>query len=252
MTHALPLTGERTLPGVAEETYWFRRHEAGYAWAAARAGSALVGATVLEAGAGEGYGADGLLAQGAATVLALDYDATTTRYAATAYPRLAVARANLAALPVREATVDVVVTLQVVEHLWDLRGFLRDCARVLRPGGLLLASTPNRPVHSPGLGRGERPVHPYHVQEFDAAEVADLVGTAGFTDVRVEGLHHGPRLSAWEEAHGPLVGAQVEAVLGGTWPDDLARAVESVTVADFVVDDRVDDAHDLLVSAVRP
>ena len=72
---ALHLTGERTVPGIAEENYWFRRHEAAY--------TALLphcaDATVLEAGCGEGYGA-GLLATTARRVLALDYDVPTTEF----------------------------------------------------------------------------------------------------------------------------------------------------------------------------
>src|SRR5512133_814219 len=55
---SLALTGERTLPGIPTENYWFRRHEAAY--------DAVVpfcpGAVVLEAGCGEGYGADRLAA----------------------------------------------------------------------------------------------------------------------------------------------------------------------------------------------
>jgi hypothetical protein len=41
----LPLTGERTVPGIWHENYWFRRHEAAYAFA-----SGLVHGRVLEVG----------------------------------------------------------------------------------------------------------------------------------------------------------------------------------------------------------
>ena len=50
----LPLTGERTVPGLAEENYWFRRHEVVYERLAQR----CAGRDVLEAGCGEGYGAE--------------------------------------------------------------------------------------------------------------------------------------------------------------------------------------------------
>ena len=65
----LPLTGERTIPGLAEENYWFRRHEIAYLAIAER----YAGKSVLEAGSGEGYGA-AMLADAGATVTALDYD----------------------------------------------------------------------------------------------------------------------------------------------------------------------------------
>ena len=82
MHPTLALTGERTLPGIPAENYWFRRHEAAY--------EALVpfcrGAVVLEAGCGEGYGA-GRIAAVARSVVGLDYDAGTVAHVAAAYPR---------------------------------------------------------------------------------------------------------------------------------------------------------------------
>ena len=55
----LALTGERTLPDVPEENYWFRRHLAVYEWIAAR----VAGERVIDMACGEGYGSDVLAAQ---------------------------------------------------------------------------------------------------------------------------------------------------------------------------------------------
>ena len=63
--HELPLTGERTVPGIPEENYWFRRHEVAYRELLTYGADAVV----LEAGCGEGYGAD-LLATMARRVVA--------------------------------------------------------------------------------------------------------------------------------------------------------------------------------------
>jgi SAM-dependent methyltransferase len=247
----LVLTGERTVPGVERETYWFRRHEAAYAWAATHL--PLTGARVVEAGSGEGFGAAMLRAAGADVVLALEYDAPAVAHAARTYPAVSCVRANLADLPVADGGADVVATLQVVEHLWDLRGFLLDCARVLRPGGTLLVTTPNRLTFSPGLGRGEKPTNPFHVEEFDPAQLAALVAGAGFDDVVVRGLRHGPRLVAEELTHGSIVAAQVDAVLADAWDDGLTARVAQVALEDFVVDGNdVARSLDLLVTAVRP
>ena len=72
------------MPGIPAENYWFRRHEAAY--------DAVVpfcpGAVVLEAGCGEGYGAD-RIAEVARVVLGLDYDAAAVGHVAAAYPRVA-------------------------------------------------------------------------------------------------------------------------------------------------------------------
>ena len=253
MSHPLPLTGERTLPGVRGEEYWFARHEAAYAWLAGSLGDRLRGAAVVEAGSGEGYGARMLRDAGARSVLALEYDDASARHAHAAYTSVRTVRANLAMLPVATASADLLVTLQVVEHLWDLRGFLRDCVRVVRAGGSVVVSTPNRPVFSPGLARGERPTNPFHVEELDAEQLHGLLVEAGFVDVVVHGLHHGRRITAWESAHGTgLVGAQVAAVLGtGEVPDGLDAFVASVTATDFVVGAH-EGSQDLVAVGVRP
>jgi SAM-dependent methyltransferase len=243
----LPLTGERTVPGIVEENYWFRRHEAAYL--ALR--PYCVDAFVLEAGCGEGYGAD-LLARGAVGVLGLDYDALTLRHVARTYPGVHPARANLAALPVRSSTVDVVVNFQVIEHLWDQAGFLGECRRVLRPGSRLLVTTPNRITFSPGR---DTPLNPFHTRELSPAELADLLRESGFDVEYLAGLRHGTRLRALdEEFGGSLIDAQVAvAVSGGPWPAGLRDAVASVTAADFAIStDDLDASLDIVAVAVTP
>ncbi len=241
----LPLTGERTIPDVAEENYWFRRHEVVYQRLAPR----CAGAVVLEAGCGEGYGAD-LLAGVAHRVVALDYDAAAAAHAARRYPRVDVTRTNLVALPVRDGGVDVVVSLQVVEHLWEQERFLRECRRALRPGGALLLSTPNRITFSPGR---DTPLNPFHTRELAGPELAGLVRAAGFSDVEVLGLHHGPRLRELDAAHGgSIVDAQTAVVLGdGRWSPELLRDVAAVRCEDFELG-AVEGSLDLVALAVRP
>ncbi|HEY3629448.1 MAG TPA: class I SAM-dependent methyltransferase, partial [Jatrophihabitantaceae bacterium] len=141
----LVLTGERTVPGIPHENYWFRRHEAAYGFLLRYAR----GETVLDVGCGEGYGA-ARFAEVAGRVIGVDYDAAAVAHAAEQYPTARFVRANLAALPVRSQAVDVLATLQVIEHVWDHAQFVDECRRVLRPGGWLLVTTPNRLTFSPG------------------------------------------------------------------------------------------------------
>ncbi|MDQ6650248.1 MAG: class I SAM-dependent methyltransferase [Actinomycetota bacterium] len=238
----LPITGERTVPGVAHENYWFRRHEAVYRVLAPYA----EGAVVLEAGCGEGYGAD-LLTAAAARVLAVDRDAQTVRHAAGAYPRLDVLRADLQRLPLGDASVGVVITLQVIEHLHDQAGFVRECTRVLVPGGLLVMSTPNRLTFSPGL---DAPINPFHTRELAPAELDGLL-TPFLDVVQIKGLRHGSALLAWEAAHGPIMDAQLAGPPDG-WPAAVSQRVAAVTVDDFEIDaGEIDTALDLVAVARR-
>jgi SAM-dependent methyltransferase len=238
----LTLTGERTLPGIWHENYWFRRHEAAYAWLA----PFTIGAIVLEAGCGEGYGAD-LLAATAHKVIGLDYDAAAAAHVASSYPRVAAVRGDLQRLPLADGAIEVIVCLQVVEHLHDQPGFLAECARVLRPAGTLLVTTPNRLTFSPG---DAAPVNPFHTRELSAAELTELL-TPRFVVRRMAGLRHARTLADWERRHRPIVGAQL-AGTPETWSPRLARRIAAVTADDFTVTERgVERSLDLVAVATK-
>src|SRR5690348_7304782 len=78
----LELTGERTLPDVPEENYWFRRHLAVYAWIAQR----VAGRRVIDMACGEGYGS-AALAQTAASVVGVDANPEAHAHARARYRR---------------------------------------------------------------------------------------------------------------------------------------------------------------------
>jgi len=239
------LTGERTLPGIWHENYWFRRHEVAYRWLTAFAR----GRWILEAGCGEGYGAQALVDAGARLVVAVDYDAATVAHVRHTYPGVRVVRGNLVALPLPTGAVDVVVSLQTVEHLWDQPGFVAECARVCSPLARLILSTPNRLTFSPGVGRGEKPLNPFHVNELDAEELADLVRPQ-FTVDELLGVHHGPRIAAWERDRGSVVAAQLAAT-PDDWDPELTAFVSALTADDFAVSAEVDGCLDLVLVGTR-
>ncbi|BBZ27756.1 putative S-adenosylmethionine-dependent methyltransferase [Mycolicibacterium madagascariense] len=247
---ALPLTGERTVPGLPEENYWFRRHEVVYQ----RLVDHCVGRDVLEAGSGEGYGAD-LIADVARRVIGVDYDESAVAHVRARYPRVDMRQGNLTDLPLDDGSVDVVVNFQVIEHLWDQGRFVAECARVLRPSGTLLMSTPNRITFSPGR---DTPLNPFHTRELDATELTDLLTAAGFEVRAMLGVHHGAGLRALDARHGgSIIDAQItRALAGAPWPTALLADVESVTTDDFDLLDAgarpIDDSLDLVAIAVRP
>jgi SAM-dependent methyltransferase len=247
----LTLTGERTIPDLDIENYWFRRHQVVYQ----RLAPLCAGREVLEAGCGEGYGAD-LIAGVARRVVAVDYDPAAVAHVRGRYPKVEVMQANLAELPLPDASVDVVVNFQVIEHLWDQAQFVAECARVLRPSGLLMVSTPNRITFSPGR---DTPINPFHTRELNADELRDLLVDGGFWKVSISGLFHGPRLREMDARHGgSIIDAQIaRAVADAPWPPELAADVAAVTCDDFDIagdaDRRdIDDSLDLIAIAVRP
>lgn len=247
---ALTLTGERTVPGLDVENYWFRRHEVVYQ----RLAQHCAGRDVLEAGCGEGYGAD-LIAGAARRVIALDYDEAAVAHARARYPRVEVMHGNLSELPLADGSVDVVVNFQVIEHLWHQARFVAECARVLRSSGLLMVSTPNRITFSPGR---DTPINPFHTRELNADELTRLLVDGGFVSVSMSGVFHGPRLVEMDARHGgSIIDAQIaRAVADAPWPPELLADVASVTTADFDIveaeEREIDESLDLVAIAVRP
>ena len=258
----MPLTGERTVPDLAEENYWFRRHEVVYRRLVERCRDR----DVLEAGAGEGYGAD-LIADVARRVIGLDYDESSVAHIRARYPRVEMLHGNLAALPLPDASVDVVVNFQVIEHLWDQGQFVAECLRVLRPGGVLLMSTPNRITFTPG---SDVPLNPFHTRELNAAEMTELLTEQGFVMEAMLGVYHGAGLRTLDARYGgSIIQAQIDrAVADAPWPADLLADVAAVTIDDFDLLDAgasdakgnqvgaagidIDDSLDLVAIAVRP
>lgn len=242
----LVITGERTVPGVWHENHWFRRHEAAYAalpdWVP------TVPRVVLDAGCGEGYGAALVrTAWPGAHVVGVDYDAVATAHAARAHggEQAAYVRAGLTALPLGDGVADLVVSLQVLEHLWTPWEYVQELARVTAPGGVVVLSTPNRLTFSPGLGRHEAPSNAYHSREYDAVELSsELPAWLPGWLVRVVGLHLGERLRDWEATHGPL--ARALASPPEDWNEELREVVVSTTAADFVLGAPDDDCLDLV------
>src|SRR5437588_9001568 len=107
----LALTGERTLPDVPEENYWFQRHLVVYEWIAAR----VAGLDVVDMACGEGYGAD-VLARQARSVVGVDANPEAHEHARLRYRRENL-RFERAPVDSWEGEVDAISFLQTVEHL---------------------------------------------------------------------------------------------------------------------------------------
>jgi SAM-dependent methyltransferase len=187
----LALTGERTLPDVPAENYWFRRHLVVYRWIAAR----CAGLDVADLACGEGYGA-AVLAERAARVVGVDANPEAHEHARLKYtgPRLRFARELVETF---SEPVDAAVFLQTIEHVEDPARLLAHVRELLRPGGVAYVSTPNVITLAP---RGaERSDNPWHLREYRAEEFRARCADA-FGHVELLGLYHARRLRAHELA----------------------------------------------------
>jgi SAM-dependent methyltransferase len=187
----LTLTGERTLPDVPAENYWFRRHLAVYCWIADR----CRGLDVVDLACGEGYGT-AVLAERAASVIGVDANPEAYEHARLKYtaPNVRFVRELVETFYER---CDAVAFLQTIEHLEDPQEVLLHIRTLLRPGGVAYVSTPNvLTLAPPGAERSD---NPWHVREYRADEFRALCGQA-FGSVELLGLYHARRLRAHELA----------------------------------------------------
>jgi SAM-dependent methyltransferase len=132
------------------------------------------GRDVLDIASGEGYGS-AVLGLVARSVAGVDIDAPSVVHARRQYgaPHVRFVRGEATAIPLEDATVDVAVSFETLEHIGDHERFLAEVRRVLRPGGLLIISSPDRNVYSP-----TGPHNPYHVKELDRDELDHLLRRA--------------------------------------------------------------------------
>jgi SAM-dependent methyltransferase len=189
----LELTGERTLPDVPAENYWYRRHEAVYEWIAAR----VAGLRAVDMACGEGYGSD-LLAHSAASVVGVDANPDAHEHARARYVRdnLRFERALVEAYG-QSGSLDAVVFLQTIEHVQEPRDVLEHFRKLLAPDGVAYVSTPNLlTLAPPGSAKSD---NPWHLREYRAEEFRSLCESV-FARVELLGLFHARKLRVHELA----------------------------------------------------
>jgi 2-polyprenyl-3-methyl-5-hydroxy-6-metoxy-1,4-benzoquinol methylase len=110
----------------------------------------------------------------------------------------------VARLPFADESADAVLAGEILEHIVDTEGFLREIARALPPGGVLVLSTPNILwwKHRAALVAGRYPdALEYrvqygedfgHVRLFGPEQLRSLLEETGFAGVRIVGGRLGP------------------------------------------------------------
>jgi SAM-dependent methyltransferase len=128
---------------------------------------------VLDVASGSGYGA-ALLSQAASQVWALELDRQSVVYARRTWDRsnLIFVQGDATSLPFASASFDLVVALEILEHVQNSSNLVREIARVVRPSGVALISTPDKARYSDARNYS----NPFHVREFYRDEFAELLG----------------------------------------------------------------------------
>jgi len=187
----LQLTGERTLPDVPEENYWYRRHLVVYEWIAAR----VAGRRVVDLACGEGYGS-AVLGRAAASVIGVDANPEAFEHARLKYTSDTVAFER-DMIETWRGDVDCVVFLQTIEHVQDPGAVLDHVRELIGLGGVAYVSTPNLLTLAPE--GAEKSGNPWHVKEYRASEFRALC-ERHFGSVELYGLFHARKLRVHELA----------------------------------------------------
>jgi ubiquinone/menaquinone biosynthesis C-methylase UbiE/glycosyltransferase involved in cell wall biosynthesis len=163
---------------------------------------------VLDVACGEGYGSF-FMADIARSVVGVDISDEAVQHASVIYkkPNLTFRQGSAIALDFDEASFDVVVSFETIEHLAEQAQMLAEIRRVLRPDGLLVISSPNRPIYSEESGE----YNEFHVKELDFNEFDELLKSQ-FPAIQ----YFGQRM---------LMGSVIQSIEGGqssfrAWHDD--------------------------------
>jgi SAM-dependent methyltransferase len=231
----LELTGERTLPDVPAENYWFRRHLAVYEWAAER----CAGLRVVDMACGEGYGS-AVLARRARHVTGVDANPEALEHARLKYGRPGV-RFVRDLIEHHDEPCDAIVFLQTIEHVKYPGALL---TRFKELADTVFVSTPNLlTLAPPGADKSDNPWHlrEYRADEFRALclEAADRVELYGLFHARKLRAHELALRAGWDSVHSalrvtkPFYGWFVPAISARDFvlrTDRLGRALDFVAV----------------------
>ncbi len=133
------------------------------------------GGEVLDVGSGEGYGS-AILARSAKTVIGVDVDPASIEHSRLNHSQENLRFVQASALELEghfpDRSFDLVVCFELIEHVDEQQQLVATMARLLREGGLLLVSTPDRGPYNESRAEA----NPYHVRELDREELEALLG----------------------------------------------------------------------------
>lgn len=163
---SMVFTGERFVPEKTGniELEHFHRYLA--------ASEIVAGKEVLDIASGEGFGSE-ILSRSAARVIGVDIDHSAVAHANARYgnEKLSFIEGNAAEIPLADDSVDVAVSFETIEHHDRHEEMLKELRRVLRPGGVLVISSPEKYAYTDITGQVNR----FHVKELYREEFVTLM-----------------------------------------------------------------------------
>lgn len=197
------LTAERVVPTIPEHSVSFQEHMARYMFAA----QFVEGHVVLDAGCGTGYGAAYLASRGAIRVFGVDIAAEAIEYSRIHYQNdnTIFSAMDCTNLGFPDETFDVVVSLEVIEHLKNAERYLFEMCRVLKTDGVFILSTPNKAVYSPN---SNKPFNPFHFKEYTIAGLQETL-SAYFPVVVLFGQESVGAINIWHLPSDALMRGEV-------------------------------------------
>ncbi len=160
----------------------------------------IKGKKVLDIGCGLAYGTS-LMAEQAAEITGFDYDEATVNENKNSYrdiTNLNFIRGAVPPLPIEDKSYDVITAFQFIEHIHPRKEFVIESLRVLKPGGVLLITTPN---NKKSLAR-----NPFHVHEYTFDEMHNELKSIG-ARFELVGLNGNKKVNDYYEANGKFVRA---------------------------------------------
>jgi ubiquinone/menaquinone biosynthesis C-methylase UbiE len=130
------------------------------------------GKAVLDIACGEGYGSN-LLSKNAREVTGIDLDSKTINHASKKYSKnnLKFIQGKVEDIPAADSSFDVVISFETLEHTNEHEKIFQEIKRILKPGGLLIISTPEKKYYTDVPASQ----NPFHVKEIYEHEFIDLV-----------------------------------------------------------------------------
>ncbi len=261
-------TGERILPfhiKSKEEFLSYLRHVFAYEYAEEKIPH---NSKILEVGFGDGYGTEMLNnSSKIKKIIGIDIDSETVAHAKSHHKKCDFREYDGVKIPFKDNTFDAVVSFQVIEHVKDVQNYLKEIKRVLKKGGRVFITTPNRNYR---LGKNEKPWNPFHLREYDKNSLEkDILKV--FSKVHIKGIHGTKEIDSVEKKRVENIRKTVDLSkkdklgLRKLLPEFVKRMIvqvirgkkatsfdkSSFSTDDFLVENDSEKGLDLLVIAIK-